>query len=209
MFPDLLRDDVFRLETERLWLRWPRAADAGAVARLAGDVAVGAMTMSVPHPYTEADAAGWIFSCRAGNAQGASLVLVMARRSRPAEAIGVVGLHHMRPQAARLGFWLGAAFQGKGLATEAVSAVLDLAFRGADVAVVEAQALADAERGRKALTRCGFREAGSGRVDLPTRGGVFVCDRFLLEREDWRAREAPKGRSFVDAAAVGSLMHST
>ena len=28
MFPDLTRDDVFRLETRRLWLRWPRAADA-------------------------------------------------------------------------------------------------------------------------------------------------------------------------------------
>jgi hypothetical protein len=30
MFPDLLRDDVFRLETRRLWLRWPRAAEETA-----------------------------------------------------------------------------------------------------------------------------------------------------------------------------------
>ena len=28
MFPEITRDDIFRLETERLWLRWPRAADA-------------------------------------------------------------------------------------------------------------------------------------------------------------------------------------
>ena len=33
MFPDLARDDVFRLETARLWLRWPRAADAAALHR--------------------------------------------------------------------------------------------------------------------------------------------------------------------------------
>ena len=33
MFPDLARDDVFRLETARLWLRWPRAADAAAIER--------------------------------------------------------------------------------------------------------------------------------------------------------------------------------
>ena len=37
MFPDLLRDDVFRLETRRLWLRWPRAGDVSLVARLAGE----------------------------------------------------------------------------------------------------------------------------------------------------------------------------
>ena len=27
MFPDLARDDAFRLETARMWLRWPRFAD--------------------------------------------------------------------------------------------------------------------------------------------------------------------------------------
>ena len=35
MFPELTRDDVFRLETRRLWLRWPRMADANAILRLA------------------------------------------------------------------------------------------------------------------------------------------------------------------------------
>ena len=39
MFPDLTRDDVFRLETRRLWLRWPRLADAQAIVRLAGEKA--------------------------------------------------------------------------------------------------------------------------------------------------------------------------
>ena len=31
MFPDYFRDDVFRLETQRLWLRWPTAADAPTI----------------------------------------------------------------------------------------------------------------------------------------------------------------------------------
>ena len=127
MFPDLLRDDVFRLETARMWLRWPRMADAPALLRHAGDPAVAHMTASIPHPYTEPDAARWIFSSRAGNAQGSSLVLVMARRGKPTEAIGSVALHQTRPGVALLGYWLGAAFQGKGLATEAVSAIVDLA----------------------------------------------------------------------------------
>ena len=51
MFPDLLRDDVFRLETRRLWLRWPRAGDAAMIARLAGERDVAERTANIPHPY--------------------------------------------------------------------------------------------------------------------------------------------------------------
>ena len=48
MFPDLTRDDVFRLETRRLWLRWPRQADAQAIVRLAGEKSVAEMTARLP-----------------------------------------------------------------------------------------------------------------------------------------------------------------
>jgi hypothetical protein len=51
MFPDLTRDDVFRLETRSLWLRWPRIADAAAIARQAGEKAVAEMTANIPHTY--------------------------------------------------------------------------------------------------------------------------------------------------------------
>ena len=51
MFPDLTRDDVFRLETRRLWLRWPRHGDVQALVRLVGEKAVAEMTARIPHPY--------------------------------------------------------------------------------------------------------------------------------------------------------------
>jgi hypothetical protein len=50
MFPDLTRDDVFRIETRRLWLRWPTAKDRDAILKLAGDRAVAEMLARVPHP---------------------------------------------------------------------------------------------------------------------------------------------------------------
>ena len=37
MFPDVFSDDVLRIETPRLWLRWPRASDAKAIAALAAE----------------------------------------------------------------------------------------------------------------------------------------------------------------------------
>jgi hypothetical protein len=50
MFPDLTRDDVFRIETKRLWLRWPRVQDAAAMQRLAGDKDVA----DIPSPWCRA-----------------------------------------------------------------------------------------------------------------------------------------------------------
>lgn len=51
MFPDYFRDDVFRLETQRLWLRWPTAADAPLIEKLAGEREIAEFTARIPHPY--------------------------------------------------------------------------------------------------------------------------------------------------------------
>lgn len=190
MFPDLTRDDVFRLETAQLWLRWPRAADAVALSKLAGDKDVADMTASIPHPYSEQDAARWIFSARAGNAQGSSLALAIARRGKPTEAIGAVGLHKVRPGVALLGFWIGKPFQGRGYVTEAVEAMIDAAFRLADMGEIHAQARVENGASRRVLEKCGFAPDGRGQVDLPARGGVFMCERFRLTRELWLAGKA-------------------
>jgi hypothetical protein len=56
MFPDIARDDVFRLETRRLWLRWPRVADAKAVERYSSRWEVARMTSRIPHPYPPGEA---------------------------------------------------------------------------------------------------------------------------------------------------------
>ncbi|HEY8578418.1 MAG TPA: GNAT family N-acetyltransferase [Beijerinckiaceae bacterium] len=192
MFPDLLRDDVFRLETPRLWLRWPRAADAAAIVRLGGDPQVAEMTASVPHPYRMEDAAKWIFASRAGNAQGSSLSLVLAPKRRPAEAIGAIGLHRWREGAALLGFWLGRPHQGQGLMTEAAEALVGLAFAVGEVDEIHAQARVENTASRRVLEKSGFAYQGRGPIQLPARGGIFMCDRFRRERTERIADTAPE-----------------
>ena len=83
MFPDLTRDDVFRLETRRLWLRWPRHADVQAIHRLAGERDVAEMTASIPHPYPADAATTFVFESRKGNALGRSLRMAIAPRKKP------------------------------------------------------------------------------------------------------------------------------
>src|SRR4051812_29819900 len=121
MFPDLTRDDVFRLETRRLWLRWPCAADAAAIVDLAGDRAVSEMTARIPHPLDRSTVDGFIVKARWTNSEGRSLVLAIVPGGRPQALIGIVAIEP-DPGAAgpHLGYWLGAPHWGRGLGTEAV-----------------------------------------------------------------------------------------
>lgn len=181
MFPDLLRDDVFRLETARLWLRWPRLADVPALVAQGGEREVAEMTASIPHPYTKQDAANWVFASRAGNANGEALVLALTLKDRPGDVIGAIGLHAGRGKTALLGFWLGRPFHGRGLMSEAAGALVDLAFKLGAAAEIHARTRVENAPARRVLEKCGFSPDGEGPVDLPARKGVFVCARYLLQ----------------------------
>ena len=60
MFPDLARDDVFRIETARLWLRWPRIGDAAAMHKYGSQWEVARYTDRIPHPYPPGSAERFI-----------------------------------------------------------------------------------------------------------------------------------------------------
>src|SRR5208337_3137110 len=93
MFPDLTCDDVFRLETKRLWLRWPRATDAAAIAEFAAKAEVAQMTAEIPHPYPPQEAGRFIFEARAENAAGGALHLALTHKAAARALIGVASAH--------------------------------------------------------------------------------------------------------------------
>ena len=195
MFPDLLRDDVFRLETRRLWLRWPRAADAAQIASLAGEREVAEMTANIPHPYPPGAAAEFVLKARAANMGGRELVLALAPKTRPSELIGVISLHHRGDEPPNLGYWLGKPFWSQGLMSEAAQAFLAMVFSLTDLAEIHGCALQDNAASLRVLGKCGFRPVGSGVERAPARGGSVPVERFLLSR----GREANVGADLTGA----------
>jgi RimJ/RimL family protein N-acetyltransferase len=182
MFPDLLRDDVFRLETPRLWLRWPRAADASQIARLAGEEDVAEMTTTIPHPYPPGAAAEFVLKARAANMGGGELVLALTSKVRPTKMIGVISLHRRGEGPPNLGYWLGRPFWSKGLMSEAAQAFVAMVFSLTDLAEIHACARQDNAASLRVLAKCGFRPLGSGVETAPARGGFVPVERFLLSR---------------------------
>jgi RimJ/RimL family protein N-acetyltransferase len=188
MFPDIARDDVFRLETKRLWLRWPRVADAKAIERYSSRWEVAKMTARIPHPYPPGEAERFIFTAREANALGRDLILVMAPIRGKREPIGMISLESRLQGRLTLGYALAPEVWGKGLATEAALAAIDAGF--SLTSAVESLATAHIENAasRRVLEKCGFIHSGTGLEGAPARGGMVPCDRFRLERAAWASR---------------------
>lgn len=183
MFPEITRDDIFRLETPRLWLRWPRAADGEAIAQYCSDPDVALNTANIPHPYALADAERFVFESRAGNTMGEQFVLAFALKQKPNEVIGVIGAHGAPGRGAtRLGYWLGKPYWGQGLMGEAAGAFVDLLFSVTSVQAIESAALTANAASLRLQKKLGFVSCGVGDYDAPARGGVVSVERMRLSR---------------------------
>jgi RimJ/RimL family protein N-acetyltransferase len=184
--PDLTCDDIFRLETKRLWLRWPRATDAAALAVFASRAEVARMTADIPHPYPPREADRFILQTRAENAAGTALHLVIAQKSGARPVIGLVSIVLTETDEAEVGYVVKPEVWGKGFATEAVSSVLDMVFNLTAIPRVHANCRVGNVASQRVLEKTGFAYVDSGLDLLPARGGLHRCDRFCLERADWR-----------------------
>ena len=193
MFPDYFRDDVFRLETQRLWLRWPTAADAATIEKLAGEHEIAQFTARIPHPYPKGSAEGFVLAARKANCNGAALHLALALRQKPGVAIGMVSLEGAG-DTLELGYWLGRMYWGSGLMSEAVAGLLDFVWLATDIEKIEAAAALPNLRSRRALERAGFVSTGEGLVDAPARGGALPARRFELLRSTPRFGALPGPR---------------
>ncbi|KAF2990753.1 GNAT family N-acetyltransferase [Methylocystis sp. MJC1] len=183
MFPEITQDDVFRLETERMWLRWPHLSDAEALAKRAGDPDVSAQTAIIPHPYNIDDAEQFVRRARAENASGQGLVLALTFKKEPNDPIGVIGAHGSAFRGtAHLGYWLGREFWGQGLMTEAARGFVDLIYGVSSLGEIVCDSLPGNVASRRVQEKLGFTRLGEVEIDAPARGGRIKVERTRLSR---------------------------
>ena len=191
MFNDITSDDVYRIETARLWLRWPRAADAPQIARYAGEKAVAEMTSRIRHPYPAGDAERYVLETRANNALGKNLGLIITPKQRPNDVLGAIGLAETPdPKALEIGYWIGVPFWRKGYASEAVSAVLGAGFELSDATRIEARVRTVNPASRQVLENNGFSYSRDETLFMPAREASYPVHWLALEKVAWSARKA-------------------
>lgn len=187
MFPDLTSDDIFRIETQRLWLRWPRVSDTAAIASFASLPQIARMTALIPHPYPAGEAERFVMKARADNASGSALVLALVQKKGAQQAIGVLSAISASPDDIEIGYILAPAVWDKGYASEAIKSFIDVVFSLTRARRILANSRIENLASRRVLEKTGFAFADTGLDYLPARGGSHPCDRFHLDRKSWAA----------------------
>ncbi|THG42253.1 GNAT family N-acetyltransferase [Sphingomonas olei] len=141
--------------TKRLTLRpgWPEEAE-----RLQQTIAHEEVAMKLarlPWPYTHAVAEAFLSMPR-GEAEARFLIL--SHDHDYPRMIGGIGLTDQGVGVAELGYWLTPSAWGRGYATEAARAVVDMARHALPVRRIEARHHLDNLPSRRVLEKLGFRE---------------------------------------------------
>ena len=163
------------LSTDRLTLRPPCAADAGAIVKELGNFSVSRWTGRVPYPYGPADAEAFLAHCSTLSPN--ALVLAITRDN---SLIGVIGIEQNE-----LGYWLAEPHWGQGYGTEAARATTDHAFEVLRRdALVASYHLGNAAS-RRILLGLGFVETGEGSAFSKARQAEVPHMKLVLTREAW------------------------
>jgi len=185
----------------RIVLRPPRARDYEAWRQLRRD------SREFLKPYeprwTDADLNRQAFGTRLirGRAEarrGTDFSFLIFETTQKGEILaGGLTISNIRRRAAQhanLGYWMGEAFAGRGLMSEAVGTVLPFYFETLALHRLHAAFLPHNIASRRVLEKNGFTEEGYADKYLQIDGKWADHVLFALTRERWDARDKPAGR---------------
>ena len=175
------------LETERLLLRPPRAADISHFIPLLTDFDVAKNLSRVPHPYTEDHACAFIVAANHARRNKMEFTFSILRKE-PSAYVGICGIHPLRNW--EFGYWLGKPFWGLGYATEAAHRLVTYAFEALALESVHAGWFYDNPASGHVLAKLGARHNGSAMRECRARGMQILCHDMLLTRADFLRKQA-------------------
>ena len=178
--------------TERLLLRPGWLEDAPALARIASDEAVARNLTRLPSPYGMADAEAFLASQAE---QSCPPLLIFRRTDADPELIGSIGFGCGTDGEREFGYWIARAHWGRGYATEAGRAVIDIARKGLRLPKLSAGHFTDNPASGRVLEKLGFCPIGRIAARYSAgRGAAAPCKLFefdLTAEAKTEAKEAP------------------
>src|SRR6476646_8419537 len=142
--------------TPRLLLRPGFPEDAPALTRAISDQMIARNLAVVPWPYTLRDAEAFIASPRDPVLPS---LLIFERTDVEPRLIGSCGLGRRPSGAVEMGYWIARPFWGRGFATEACTALVEIA-RALALASIEGSHFIDNPASGRVLEKLGFEPLG-------------------------------------------------
>lgn len=185
-----------RLITPRLIVRPPTPADVGELRRLLRQNQEHLRPWNPASPPGEdptsiTEVSRILLKHRRDWKRDTSFVFFVALREAPQRLLGKVALSGVlrgAMQGAYLGYWMDAGSLGRGLATEAIGAVLDFAFGPAELHRVQAAIMPRNGASLRVIDKLGFRREGYAERYLQIAGSWEDHVLFARTREEHAAR---------------------
>jgi [ribosomal protein S5]-alanine N-acetyltransferase len=151
--------------------------DREAIVANLQDGLVQQWTLLIPFPYTEAHADEWLALAVPKEGAGSDF-RNWAIRDATGRQIGGIGFQDApkgQVHAAELGYWLAAAYWGRGIMTQTVHAVCDFGFQQLGLARITAAAFIGNVGSVRVLEKCGFT------LEAPLLRKVYRKDRRFID----------------------------
>ncbi|MCR9257404.1 MAG: GNAT family N-acetyltransferase [Alphaproteobacteria bacterium] len=170
------------LATDNLCLRPLKMSDAARMTALLQTPEISAMTATIPHPYHLENAEQFISERIHPGTSGPAGPLAVESEN---ELIGIVdlsaGTRNCDDEIPVLGFWVGRPSWGRGVATEAVGAMIHVHFARRGVERIRSQVLETNGASLKIHRKLGFRHAET----IAGKAGRPAARHFTLDPDDF------------------------
>lgn len=171
-----------QIALSRAEIRDWRSSDLAALVQAANDRAIWRNVRDrFPHPYTEAHGRNWL-EYAASLSPATSFTIAV-----DGAAVGAIGLElqsDIHRRSAEVGYWLGRAHWGRGIATEAVRALCAWAFREFDLCRLFAGVIQWNVASMRVLEKAGFEREARLRKAVTKDGQTVDEILYALVRPD-------------------------
>jgi RimJ/RimL family protein N-acetyltransferase len=164
--------------TPRLLLRPGFPEDASALAAAIADEAIVRNLATAPWPYRVRDAEAFLASPRDPVLPS---FLIFERTDGPPRLVGSCGLGRRPSGAVEMGYWIARPFWGRGVATEACRALVDIA-RTLGLPSLEGSHFIDNPTSARVLEKLGFEPLGIVAPRMSCARGAEVPARLMRLR---------------------------
>ena len=156
-----------------------KKGDIADVVENANNINISKYLAVVPFPYTKKKALSWFNHSLEKQKKNpkTDYTFVIEDKSLK-KVIGAIGLHDLNYiiKKAELGYWLGEDYQGKGVMSEAVNAVLGFAFSKLKLNRIEAHVFTENIPSAKLLYKFGFQKEGTFRQSGYSKAAKKIYD---------------------------------
>ena len=167
-------------------LRPWRLEDAGDLAAALNDRRIlDNLRDGLPYPYTPQDGADFTAAMLAADPH-AAYPFAITVEDRAVGSIGAFRRENIHCRTAEVGYYIGASWWGKGLATSAVRQLCAQLFRETDLLRIFAEPFADNTASCRVLEKAGFQLEGVLRKNAVKNGAVRDMKLYALVREEAR-----------------------